>query len=61
MKLTKKQKIYLGIALLVLLVLFFAPATCNGITYYRGLRGCSTSQTDNSNQGGRSSYFFNLL
>ena len=43
MKLTKKQKIYLGIALLVLFVLFFAPATCNGITYYRGLRGCSSS------------------
>ena len=61
MKLTKKEKKYLGIALLVLFFLFFAPATCNGITYYRGLRGCSTSQTDNSNQGGSSSYFFNLL
>lgn len=30
----------LGIILLILLLLLFAPSMCNGITYYRGIRGC---------------------
>ena len=27
---------------LILIILFamFAPATCNGVTYYTGIRGC---------------------
>ena len=27
---------------LFVLFLLFAPATCNGVTYYRGIRGCSS-------------------
>lgn len=27
---------------LIFLGLLFAPATCNGVTYYRGFRGCSS-------------------
>ncbi len=29
-----------GILFFIILLLFFAPSTCNGITYYRGFRGC---------------------
>jgi len=27
---------------LLILGFLFAPATCNGVTYYRGFRGCSS-------------------
>ena len=30
------------IGLPILLLLLFSPATCNGITYYRGILGCSS-------------------
>lgn len=36
------NKLYLFLAFLFLLFLLFSPATCNGITYYRGIRGCSS-------------------
>ena len=36
------NQLYYIIGLLVLLLLLFSPATCNGITYYRGIRGCSS-------------------
>ena len=28
-----------GVCLIILLLFFYAPATCNGVTYYRGYRG----------------------
>ena len=34
--------IYYTIGFILLLLLLFSPATCNGITYYRGIRGCSS-------------------
>ena len=43
---------------LIILGLFFAPSTCNGVTYYRGYRGCGN---DNSNNNGKNSIFFNLI
>jgi len=39
MKLTNIQ---IGMAVIVLLLLFFAPATCDGVTYWTGIRGCSS-------------------
>ena len=36
------NKIYIGATLLVILLLLFAPCTVNGVTHYRGLRGCSS-------------------
>ena len=43
---------YLLIArIVVFIILFFAPLnTCNGKTYYTGIRGCSTNnKNDNKN------------
>ena len=34
--------IQIGMAVIVLLLLFFAPTTCNGVTYWTGIRGCSS-------------------
>ena len=28
--------------LLIILLLLFGPSSCNGITYYNGIRGCSS-------------------
>ena len=28
--------------ILLLLLLLFGPSSCNGITYYNGIRGCSS-------------------
>ena len=30
--------------ILLILMLLFAPSTCNGVTYYRGIRGCETKK-----------------
>ena len=32
----------MGIGLMIVLFLMFGPSTCNGVTYYRGIRGCSS-------------------
>ena len=46
----------------LLLFLFFAPAKCNGVTYWRGYRGCSTgNEEDKKNESGSNSMFFNLI
>ncbi len=37
------NKLYMGIGLLIVLFLMFGPSTCNGVTYYRGISGCSTA------------------
>ncbi len=29
----------------ILLLLLFAPSTCNGITYYTGFRGCNSASS----------------
>ncbi len=31
-----------GLLFLILLFLLFAPSSCNGITYYNGIRGCNS-------------------
>ena len=31
-----------GLGFLFVLFLLFTPATCDGVTYYRGIRGCSS-------------------
>lgn len=36
------NKLYIIGLLLFILLLFFAPATCNGVTVYTGIRGCSS-------------------
>lgn len=36
------NKLYMGIGLLIVLFLMFGPSTCNGVTYWHGIRGCST-------------------
>jgi len=36
------NKLNILIGFLFLLLLIFAPSNCNGITYYKGIRGCST-------------------
>ena len=44
------------------LFLFFAPAKCNGVTYWRGFRGCSTgNEEDQKNESGSNRTFFNLI
>ena len=30
------------IGFIILLLLFFAPSNCNGVTYYTGIRGCKS-------------------
>ena len=50
----------LGI-LLIILFLLFAPSTCNGITYYNGIRGCSTGNNSESKNDGHGSAFFGLI
>ena len=46
----------------LLLFLFFAPAKCNGVTYWRGYRGCSTgNEEDKKNESGSNRTFFNLI
>ena len=35
------------ITLYVLRLLLFAPCTVNGITYYRGIRGCNSKDVQN--------------
>ena len=46
----------------LLLFLFFAPAKCNGVTYWRGYRGCSTgNEEDKKNESGSNRMFFNLI
>ena len=34
--------LYSILGFIFLLFLLFSPATCNGVTYYRGIMGCST-------------------
>ncbi len=36
------NKLYIVGLLLLILLLLFAPATCNGVTVYTGIRGCSS-------------------
>ncbi len=50
----------LGI-LLIILFLLFAPSTCNGITYYSGVRGCSTGNNSESDNDGHGSALFGLI
>ena len=57
MNITRNQML-IGVLLLFLL---FAPATCNGVTYWRGYRGCSTGNEDKKNESGSNSMFFNLI
>tara|TARA_B100001115_G_C15793540_1_gene391571 strand:- start:152 stop:376 length:225 start_codon:yes stop_codon:yes gene_type:complete len=47
----------------LLLFLFFAPAKCNGVTYWRGFRGCSTGNEEEykKKESGSNSMFFDLI
>ena len=51
--------------IMIILLLLFAPATCNGVTYYRGIRGCGDSENErydsSKNQKGTNKAFFNLI
>ena len=45
------KKLLLSIFFILILIFFFAPSTCNNVTYYRGYRGCGkdNSITDDDN------------
>ena len=36
----------ISILLICLILLLFSPSNCNGVTYYRGIRGCSTDDNN---------------
>ena len=59
----KSRNILILWACLIILILFFyAPATCNGVTYYRGYRGCGKDDSnDKSTKDNKHYMFFNLL
>ena len=46
------------IIIIVVLLLLFAPSSCNGITYYTGIRGC-TDNEDSDQEETRA--FFNMV
>jgi len=50
---------YVAVGVIVLLLLF-APAICNGVTHYTGIRGCSTGSDENDTPG-ENKMFFNLI
>ena len=59
MNITRNQMI---IAAALILFLLFAPATCNGVTYWTGFRGCSTGNNEGQQkESGSNSMFFNLI
>ena len=48
------KKILIGIFLICLIfLLFFSPTWCNGVAYYRGVRGCSTDDNNQRNNNQR--------
>ena len=57
------NKLLLGIFLIIfILIFFFAPSTCNNITYYRGYRGCGKDNSNNNNVSDKSVHlFWNLI
>lgn len=68
---TKDIKKYLGdlekilsdnwwITIIIILLLLFAPSTCNGVTRYTGIRGCSTNNQENDTPG-QNKMFFNMI
>jgi len=60
-----RNLLILGVSLIILLLFFYAPSTCNGVTYYRGYRGCgkdnSSTQRTNTTTDNKTHMFFNLL
>ena len=51
-----------GVCLIILLLFFYAPATCNGVTYYRGYRGCGKDNSStNATTDNKNHMFFNSL
>jgi len=61
----KSRNILILCAGLILLMLFlFAPSTCNGVTYYRGYRGCGKDNSSNTSKrpdDNKHVLFWNLL
>ena len=51
---------YVALGVIVLYLLLFAPAVCNGVTYHTGIRGCSTGSDENDTPG-ENKMFFNLI
>ena len=35
--------------IILIFLLFFSPTWCNGVAYYRGVRGCSTDDNNQRN------------
>tara|TARA_Y100001958_G_C21102351_1_gene451893 strand:- start:339 stop:524 length:186 start_codon:yes stop_codon:yes gene_type:complete len=59
MRLLKLATKYWWVILLILFAMF-APATCNGVTYYTGIRGCGDPEKEVYTPG-ENKAFFNLI
>tara|TARA_B110000902_G_C13960663_1_gene457271 strand:- start:41 stop:298 length:258 start_codon:yes stop_codon:yes gene_type:complete len=40
---------YVALGVIVLYLLLFAPAVCNGVTYHTGIRGCDSKDNTGDN------------
>ena len=49
------------ITIIVILLLLFAPSSCNGVTHYTGIRGCSTDNNEEKDTPGQNKMFFNMI
>ena len=50
------------ITIIVILLLLFAPSSCNGITYYTGIFGCNTdNKDDEGSYQEENRAFFNMV
>ena len=52
------------ISIIIILLLLFAPSTCNGVTHYTGIRGCSTDNNQENEENdtpGKNKMFFNMI
>lgn len=49
------------ITIIVILLLLFSPSTCNGVTHYTGIRGCSTDNNEENDKPGQNKMFFNMI
>lgn len=51
------------ITIIIILLILFSPSTCNGVTHYTGIRGCSTDNNNNEEKDtpGQNKMFFNMI
>jgi len=49
------------VILAIILALLFTPTSCNGVTYFNGIRGCSTGNNSDSDNDGHGSALMGLI